>query len=239
MSAARHSFGEALQARNDRAGWFSALRQEAFARFEAAGFPTTKDEEWKYTSLGPIAEVAFAVPDMGRFADVGVPKVERVAPASLGARLVFVDGWFAPHLSSVETLPVGATVRALSTAPQGLVGRHLSQVAGFERPFCALNAALFEDGAVLHLAKGTVVERPVHFVYLSTAFERPTAAHPRNLVIAEENSQATVVEVYEGEGAYLTNAVTEVAVGEGAHVRHVKLQNESARGFHLGALYVR
>lgn len=220
----------------------SARRQIAFDRFAALGFPTTRDEEWKYTSVAPIARATFrlATPEDGR-------SLTPDTPLPLGdvtrCRLVFINGVFAPRLSVVEGLPDGVVVGSLSAMAQEAeaVERHLARYARWDdRAFVALNTALMTDGAFLYLPRGAVVEEPIHFLFLSIARAEPLVTYPRALIVAEETSQATIVESYVGEpgAVYFTNAVTEIVLAEGAVLDHYRVQRESAAAFHIATQQV-
>jgi Fe-S cluster assembly protein SufD len=221
--------------------WLADLRRAAVARFEEIGFPTVRDEDWRFTNVAPIARTAFAAPS--RESVVGEVALD---PFLLGvegpARLVFVDGRLEPALSHTRGLTPGVLAGDLA----GLLARDPEKVrAVLDRPerfrrhaFAALNAALFEDGAVVAVPSHLVVEGPIHVLYLSTGGERPTASHPRTVVLLGPGSQATLVETYAGLciGSYLTNAVTEVVLGANASLTHARLQRESPRAFHVGIL---
>ena len=123
-----------------------------------------------------------------------------------------------------------------------VVESHLTRAAAADRyAFTALNTAFLLDGAFVFVPAGVIVDAPIHCVFMSTAEEQPTAAHPRVLVVIGAGSRATIVESYSGRGssAYFTNAVTEVFAGENATVDHYKLQQENAAAAHIGALYLR
>lgn len=221
--------------------WLSKIRREAFARFAALGFPGVKNEEWKYTNVGPIAKVPF------RLANEQAGLEEGPHPGPLpggeGARIVFINGRHAPGLSKAAAGPV--VVRSLREAlreePQ-LLEPHLARHASFEKnAFTALNTAFLEDGAFVRIPRGTIAGEPVHLIFLSAADSgEPAVSHPRNLILAEPNSQATIIETYigsgplpEGGGVYFTNAVTEVVCEEGAVLEHYKVQRESLSAFHV------
>ncbi|MCI0420515.1 MAG: Fe-S cluster assembly protein SufD, partial [Acidobacteria bacterium] len=123
-----------------------------------------------------------------------------------------------------------------------LVQPHLARYAGVSKePFAALNTAFTADGAFIYLPKDSVVEEPIHLLFLSTGERnRPLVSHPRILVLAEANSQARILESYAslGEGVYFTNAVTEVVAGENAFIDHYKLQRESLEAFHISTVQV-
>ncbi|MFQ5830215.1 MAG: Fe-S cluster assembly protein SufD [Candidatus Methylomirabilia bacterium] len=226
------------------ASWAHRLRKAAIARFAELGFPTTRHEEWKYTAVAPIAKVPFT--------RVGYERpmllsgaLERLSfGLSEGARLVFVNGHYSRELSSLWSLPSGVRVGSLSaalTADRELIERHLAGHARYQdHAFVALNTAFIEDGAFLYVPVGKVVGDPIHLLFISTARGTATASHPRNLIVAGNNSQVRIVETYVGVGkhVYFTNAVTEIVVGENAAIDHYTLQRESEEGFHIATLQV-
>jgi Fe-S cluster assembly protein SufD len=219
------------------------LRREAFRRFEDLGFPTTRQEEWRFTNVKRIAETAFTL------AEIPAPlSRQTISPFVLDEdylRLVFVNGHCVRELSATGATPRGAVVSSLSAAlvdHPALIEDHLGQLASDDNAcFAALNSAFIRDGAFVHVPRGVVVERPIHLLFISTDNSSPTASHPRNLIIAQRDTQATIIESYVGlnDGVYLTNAVTEVSVAENAVVDHCKLQQESADGYHVATTQVR
>ena len=219
--------------------WLRSLRQDAIARFSELGFPTTRQEEWKYTNVSPIAKSSF-VPAAGRSPSTLAPDVlECYGLEALPVfRLVFVDGRYTPELSTPPTnsqARLGSLASALVEPPSDLEYR-LARLAGYsQQPFVALNTAFFTDGAFLHFPKGFVLREPVHLLFIATQSEEPFGYHPRNLILLEECSQATIIESYAGPegGSYFTNAVTEVLVGPGAILDHYKVQEESLGAFHV------
>jgi Fe-S cluster assembly protein SufD len=123
------------------------------------------------------------------------------------------------------------------------IGSHLARVAQFDRrPFVAFNTAFFADGAYIHVPAHTIVDKPIHVVFVSTGETngRPAMSHPRVLAVLGDDSQATVVESYAGpDGAeYFTNVVTEIVLGQNAVLDHYKLQQESTRAYHVGTIVV-
>jgi len=224
--------------------WLKRTREDASGRFQSLGFPTTDDEEWRFTSVAPIAEARFAVAINGRAALGSADLVPFRLTDLASAELVFVNGRYAADLSSVRPLPRGVRIESLASAlatHAGEVEPYLTRVAAFERqPFTALNSALFADGAFVHVAATVALDAPIHVLFVSTADGAPTMAHPRVLVVAGEGSQASIVESYVGPRGdrYFTNAVTEVVVSENASVDHYKLQHESLNAYHIGAMHV-
>lgn len=208
---------------------FRALREAAIGRFAEIGFPTTHQEDWRFTSVAPVARTAFE-PAPRRA--VSAADVERLAPA-WGPRLVFVNGRYAPELSAPGKLEAGS----LAGAAPAQLGRY---AAFDDHAFIALNTAFFEDGAWVRIPRNTVVEEPVHLVFLAACGGRPAVSHPRTLIVAEENTQATFVETYAAleAGLYFTNAVTEIAAGENAVIDHYKVQMEGPEALHFGAMHV-
>jgi Fe-S cluster assembly protein SufD len=216
----------------------AALRRRAVDRFATLGFPSPHEEEWRFTNLTPIARQVF------RRAETGgpLPHESEIAlhriPGAI--ELVFVDGRFVPQLARLEGLPTRVVASGLAEAlarhPERLE-QHLARYAAFDRhPFVALNTAFLEDGAYVELPRGTVLETPIHLLFLSTgaaAGEIATVSFPRNLIVAGEASQAKVIETYAGAGAYFCCPVTELVAGPSAVVDHYKLQRESAEAFHL------
>jgi Fe-S cluster assembly protein SufD len=219
--------------------WLDEARRAALARFGALGLPTTRHEDWRFTSLAPLAglELRRAPPAAAE----GAARLLAGMPAPEGARLVFVNGRFRPELSSRAGLPGGAVLaplaEALRDAPEE-VRPHLGRLArSDDHAFVAANQALFEDGAFLRLPANVQVEAPVSLVFLSDP-SGPVAAHPRTLVLAGAGSRATLAETFAGgAGAYLTNAVTELVLGEGAALEHLRLQGEGAEAVHVSVLH--
>jgi Fe-S cluster assembly protein SufD len=219
--------------------WLVALREEAMERFEAKGFPTTRDEAWKYTSVAPIARVPFAPAERGRFDG------RFLAPFRLaGSReIVFVNGHHAPELGRGEEdgAVVSSLRESLARDPETLRPHLTRQPGGEATAFASLNTALFEDGVVVSIPPGHLSERPVHLLYCSTADGPPAVAHPRTLILAGARSQATVVETYAGASgtAYFTNAVSQAVVADGAILDHYTLQHEGSEAFHVATLAAR
>jgi Fe-S cluster assembly protein SufD len=219
-----------------RVPWLARLRACALDRFAARGLPGARDEDWKYTSVAPIAKRAFAVPlradadiDLGDFALAGMAS----------HRLVFVNGRYAHGLSQIGGLPAGVTLenlaRTLERTPD-VLEPHLGDDR-YHTVFGALNTAFMADGVYLHLPRGTVVAEPIHAMFVCTAAD--AAIHSRNVVIAGEGARATLIEHYVGlDGvAALTNAITQLVVAADASVEHYKLQQEPARALHVGGLH--
>lgn len=212
-------------------------RTEAIARVGTLALPTTQHEDWRFTNLAPLQALDFmgtqVMPEVSRM------EVERFfLPEADGSRLVFVNGYYAAHLSSTKGLPSGVSAQALAECAEGaLLEQHLGRHAEFENEaFTALNTARLCDGAVVLVRQGTVCATPIQLLFVSVPGTEAIAQHPRTLVVLEAVSEATVVEDYVslGEGRAFTNAVTEVVLGDDAQLRHVRIQRENLASYHIG-----
>ena len=222
--------------------WLRDLRRKGIERFVDAGFPTTRDEEWKFTSVAPIADRTFVPAHDGR-SRLTADQVEGWPGAPGSCRLVLVNGAYAPELSGGE-VPAGVQLSSLAsvlaTNPTA-VEPYLGRFAPPDRQaFAALNTAFLRDGAFVCIPPGTIIERPILLLFVSVSPETASVSHPRVLIVAGDRSQVRIVESYVGLPGeeYFTNAVTEVVVGSGAVVDHYKLQQESRRAHHVGSMYV-
>ena len=225
--------------------WLERLRRAGINRFEQVGFPSKKEEAWRFTNLDPIVRTPFRLGDL-EGPDGGALAAERYSFGREAAvELVFVNGQYVARLSRhAGKLPRGAKVMSLASACESdgeLVQRHLAKYAAIEKnPFVALNTGFARDGALIYLPSNVTVEGAIHLIFVSTGGHEPTVSHPRVLVIAENNVEATVVESYvgSGEGVYFTNAVTEFVTGADCRIDHCKLQQESLSAYHVATMQV-
>jgi Fe-S cluster assembly protein SufD len=225
--------------------WLGKIRRAAMERFVELGFPTTRQEEWRFTNVTPIAKTPFELAQTPKDG-VALTKLSSLATADLGCdRLVFVNGRLSARLSSLSGLAKGVKACSLSEALAAgapSIEQHLARHAPFENhAFVALNTAFLHDGAYVEIPKGLVLEKPIYLLHVTVANSKPTVTHPRNLVIAGSESQATIIEGYLAldDGTYLTNAVSEVLVGENTTLHYCRLQQDSEQAYHFGALHVR
>ncbi|MGC3872622.1 Fe-S cluster assembly protein SufD [Halomonas sp. GXIMD04776] len=221
--------------------WMAARRQAGAARFEAMGFPTKRDEAWKYTDVRRIGEGDFGLAQNADFS--------RSTAAALGLpldaiRLSFVDGMFSAELSDLADIPAGLTVEPLSQALNAnheAVGGSLGRLTGVDfSPFSALNTAFTEEGAVIRIGPGVVVDKPIVVQFFSRANDSPVMSHPRVLIEAGARSQATVIEHYVGEeeAANFTNMVGEILLERGAILEHYILQEAPLGDSHVASLHI-
>jgi Fe-S cluster assembly protein SufD len=200
-------------------------RGESGARFAALGFPTTRDEDWRFTNVMPIAELEFT----SAAADAAANLEGCVFSGIDGPQLVFVNGHFSGKLSRVGELPAGVEIGNLAAAA--------CEPCEAEDAFGALNAASFTDGACVRVADGVCFESPIRVYFLSTGDDGATA-NIRNHITLGANSKATILESWTGaDAAYFNNVITELSVGDNALLEHVKFQNESMSAFHVAGLH--
>jgi Fe-S cluster assembly protein SufD len=178
--------------------WIHRIRKAAIKRFAELGFPTTRHEEWKFTNLAPIAKLPFKPVSVSDTAQLTWERLRQAyVPTAKSSRLVFVDGFFAPGLSSLRPLPDGVKLASLATvldAHAEWVEPHLAQYAKYQdHPFIALNTAFVRDGAFLFIPKGKVIEEPIELLFVATAAGEGSVTHPRNLIVAGADTQMTVV----------------------------------------------
>ena len=227
--------------------WLRELRTAALVQFRAERFPTTRDEEFRFTPVAGIADRAFAPAFDGPTPVASVADARALfdVPGLTAHELVFVNGRYAPALSSLRSLPDGVRVTTLGealTIDDAFVRSHLNRHIKLPtQGFSALNAAFLHEGAVIVLPDGAIVEDPIHLVFLSNpawTSAGPFVAHPRTLVVAGRHSQARIIETFAGHDVYFTNAVTEIVGGDNSHVDHYRVQRESLEAFHVSGLHV-
>jgi len=216
------------------------LRKAGLARFSESGYPTLRDEDWRFTNIEPLTDLPFRptinpigrAPSMDQFGDAAFSRTE-------ADRLVFIDGHFNAELSQTEYQPSGVTVTHLASGLASLEHEAGSLSGGDDNPFVALNDSFFTDGALIRIADNQCLAKPVHLLFVTTAGKDGEAAHVRNWINAGANSQGTLIESHLslGKAATVTNVVTETRIGDGANLEHVKFQDQSAKAFHLASLH--
>ncbi len=234
MTQAEQAFVQQLErGRPGEPAFVAALRAAGRDTFQRVKLPTLRHEDWRYTNLAPLAAQPFVLAGPAR------PGTTELPPAP---RAVFVNGRLDRAATDVGGLPSGVRVGSLAAALrerpaalEPLLGRVV--VPPRDHAFAALNAGLFEDGALVEVEDGVACDATLNLVFVTTAGE-PAAVHPRNLLVVGKGARATVVETYRGDGPYLVNALTELALGEGARVEHDRVQEDAPGAFHVGLLLV-
>ena len=232
-------YGRFAQSRGSAApAWLRELRARGAARFSELGFPTVRQEEWRFTNVAPIADTPFRLAE--KAPTNAAECVARVAIPDAAARVVILNGRFAPELSEITNLPAGAIVGSLaqaiaSGAPEVA---HLGQLAWDNAPFVALNTAFLDDGAFVLIPPRAVIEGAIHIVVLNGGAGK-MMAHPRTLIIAGSASEARIAQTFLGAPGevHFTNAVTEVTVGDGAVLDLYTDQRETDLAYHIASVH--
>lgn len=218
-------------------------RKTALSNFSKLEFPTIKDEEWKYTSISPLLKYNF------------VPKfVRKVIPKDFiksllfdemeHSLIVFINGRISTEHTDLLNLPEGVVVGSVEEQTKKQNENFLKHFGKYadcnNHIFTALSTAYTDDGAFIFVPAGKIVEEPIHIIFITDSEDEKILTQPRNLFIAEKNSQVTIIEHYVGykEQIYFTNTVTEIVAEENAVVDHIKLQEESKNAFHIARMEV-
>ncbi len=232
-------FQQAFESRNNGGNpdWLRAVRQAGFERFTKLGFPTRKDEEWKYTSVKPIQQGRFSL----------VSEAAEVDPAAYQAvlspdylEIVFVNGVFSPRLSRLQNLPAGVKVQPLSQAAAehpDEIQMVLSEIfEGHENAFTGLNTALMQDGTFVHVDDNAVCERVINLVYLFTDKHPDAMTFPRNVIKVGSAAKVSILQSFycrDPKLAYFNNAMTDMAIGANAFVEYNCIQADSLAAYHV------
>ena len=231
----------------DGPAWIHDLRRKGLARFSELGLPTARrgNEKWKYTNVAPIAKNTFQYPFEIKSDRTIASATRRLAPWDESwTNMVFIDGHYSEALSTSLAGANGARVANLADAivlDRDMVEAHLAQHASVDDDgFAALNTAFLRDGAFIHVPENGELQAPVHLIYVTSDRTQPIVSYPRSLVVAAQNSKATIIESYVNlsRACNFTNAVTEIVVNDGANIEHYRLLSESPDAFHVGATRV-
>lgn len=220
------------------------LRRHAIHQFEQIGFPTTRQEEWRFTNVSPIVHNEFQ-PILNYEAN-GISKEsvrKYILPDS--TPIIFINGMFSHELSETGDVPEGMIVGSLQQALKNhseQIRPYLSSMSrGEENAFTALNMAFLLDGACICIPEKVYYDRPIQIIFIATDAAIKYAAQPRNLIVAGKGSHTKIIESYIGisQNSYLTNSVTEIILENDAHLEHDKIQIESTDAFHVGTTFLR
>ncbi len=218
--------------------WLDSLRAQGISAFRASGLPTRRVEAWRYTNLNALAKAGFT-PGGG---DVELAEVPAGAALSVGeaCRIVLVNGRLRRDLSDLDRLPDGVTAEGLAEllgrAPALAEDLIVPAPRGRDGVLAALNDAFMEDGMVLQVAAGAIVEVPIHLISVGVPVAgQAIAFHPRNVIVAGAGSRLTLIESHIGlnDGSYFSNGLTDVFVDRAATLTHAKLQDEGSSAFHV------
>lgn len=239
----REAYARAGLRWGDAPRWLSERREHAWTRFVASGFPTFRDEDWKYTPVTALAQTNFqGAPD----AVINMRQAEAFLPFGCkGHVAVFVNGHFHAALSRLDSLPVGVSLSNLHGALARWPAQLESHVLRFEaddgNPFVALNAALAEDGVYLHVAEGVELDDPVFILHLTTGTGSPLMTQVHHVVAADAGSRFSLFVHHASlnEDIHFSNTLTEVGLAKGAAMNYIKLQDKSPRAYPFAQLRVR
>ena len=221
----------AAQLDSETGEWLQNIREQSASWVSKLTLPTTKDEEWRFTNISSILDLDLVAPkSFTTDQSITIRGAE-------DTRLVFVNGNYAADLSNTTGLPEGIYVGSLTNLPEAFCKYFrpfLGTQPGKDEVFTSLNTASIADVAIIWAAPNTVVEKPIHLLFLSVTEDAVTFSQPRGWIVAEKNCQLTIVEEYTGSSSYLTNSVTEIWLGENAQINHTRLQQESRTAYHIG-----
>ncbi len=220
--------------------WLQQIRQTGLQYFQQHGFPTTRQEAWKYTKITSLAEQIYHLPTKTQLSAQQI--TEHLIPDLDSYLLVFIDGQYQAELTILPANVILCELTEALTRHPALVQAHLAQIAATEKPgLNALNTAYMQTGYFLHVPAHIRLTKPIQVVFLTTEQPQPTAYQLRNLVIADTHCQLTLIENYIGMGNsnYWTNTLTEIQVADYAQVEHFKLLQENQAAYHTGSLNIR
>lgn len=231
----------AFESRYTQDDALTRLRRRALDQFLAAGFPTQRDEAWKYTNLRRLESRTFAPAEAGPVASDDAQWMDLQ-----GTRIVLVNGHWMPALSSEAPQPPGVTLLTLGRwmEHQPADAAEFLQKSDADRPVGALehlNTAFTADGVVIDIADGVVLDSPVYVIHQWSPGATLQMSHPRIVVRAGRGSSVTLIEHYLGHGEHetFTNSRADIELGDGARMQHYRVQQESVRAFHAGSTVVR
>jgi len=222
------------QLRASPLAWINTLRAQAVRSLDVLKVPTLRDEEWRFTNLSPLTGLSFQ--PVRSATDLRAAYIEQFYLEEATTRLVFVDGVYAPQLSSAlaDGSVMVANLSSAGAAQAATIEPHLGRHAAFgDNVFAALNTALLQDVAVIVVPRNVTLTAPLHLLFVATQAE--VASSPRCLLVAESNSSLTLIEDYVAlqDAAYFVNPVTEIALADQAQVKHIRVQRDSVKAFHI------
>jgi Fe-S cluster assembly protein SufD len=221
--------------------WLEEQRLKALSQFSEQGFPSSHEEEWRYTNVSAIEKKKFSptINKTKNLVDIEWLKLYQLQEAW---SVVLVDGHFSAELSSLEDLPVDVLVMGMADALQKLpetLENYINQAVNIdENSFIAFNTAWFTDGLFVSVNAKRILEKPIQVLHVAT--QQDVLAATRTVIILDKMAEASIIETYVGyDNAYLSSTVTEVFVGQNAHLTLYKMQCESEKAYHFGGIYVK
>jgi Fe-S cluster assembly protein SufD len=219
------SFEEAISSTSK----IAEIKKQAITLFEEKGFPTSKDEDWKYTSLKSLLKTDYCVVPTANN-DVELSDIEEYFTDVDSYKIAMIDGFFNDKLSTINTdkITISSMQNAIDQNPE-LVLEHLAKIASSNNSMVALNTISHADGVFINIPNNTILDKPIQVLNIATGISGETLVQPRNLIIVGENVEAKLIERHQSitENSILTNSVTEISVGENSHYYHYKIQNDN------------
>lgn len=205
-------------------------RQEAFQRFEQMGFPTKRDEEWKYTNLRPVLKHDYRIFSEGEAA-IDFRDVKRYFLSDVDSyKLVFIDGMFSAYLSETthEHFDICTFGSMLLKFPE-VAEEYFTRALPKDESLAAVNTAFAREGAFIRIRKGQTVNKPVQMIFFTTDQPREVMMQPRNLIVLEENTEVQILERHQSlsQKPVLTNTATEIFAHKNSRLHYYKLQNDN------------
>ncbi|MEM7026755.1 MAG: Fe-S cluster assembly protein SufD [Pseudomonadota bacterium] len=225
--------------KSDKTDWFGKHRRSAIDAFKQNGYPTTRQEDWKYTDVKQIARQSFSASQIGN-ANLSTEELNQIRFNELNCiELVFLNGVYSTDLSNLDKLPKEVVICDLATAfseHRELLEATLQKSESANGAFTALNTAFIQHGVLIYIPQNVKLEQPVNLLFIAKQQDQSFAAHLRNIVMMEDNSELTLIESFIGldDAQYFTNVVTDVELHQNARLEHYKLQQESMHAYHVG-----
>jgi len=219
------------------------IRKKGLYQFEKLGLPTSKSEEYKYTNISKALDKVFGEQIVAPEPNVNKEEIDSILPENLNANLIIIlNGKYSPDYSNIEAVQ-GLSVMGFNQAKRSdeNILKHISSsVDKIFDPFAALNTASLNDGIVIKIENGLQINKPLHIAYISDTKANQSFQHPRALVIAEKNSEFSLIESFYtlGENPSFNNAVTEIILGKNTHCNYYKIGTENDNSYHVGTTQV-
>ncbi len=220
------------------------VRKDAITAFAEMDFPTTKNEDWKYTNIEPILNYNFIPAE--RKTKLNPEDISKYLIAGLKAKiLVFINGQFSEKLSSLNHdieklgIKIDSLANMVKNTPE-FVNKYFAKYAKLNNGFIALNTAFAKDGAFIYVPDEITVNNPIHILNLNGGENDNLLSQPRNLIIAGKNSRVKILETYNSttDKTNFTNVVTEIIADEGSNIDLYRIQDENINSFHVSLTQV-
>lgn len=221
--------------------WLKTLRQDASRQFSAHGFPSVKEEEWRYTNVSAIENKLFLPLASAKISPIEINKLHQYLLPDAWS-IVLLDGHFSATLSRLKGIPESVSIMSIATALEeqtDLLAQYFSKaVEAKEHGFIAFNTAWFNDGLLIHIPAKEVLTKPIQILHVAT--QANFMANTRNIIALQESAEAKIVETFIGcDQVYCCVAVMEIFLAQNADLILYKLQMEGEEAYHFGGTYIK